>query len=132
MKGTTHLVPEFVESLPQPLKEGVLYISVEFRTCGHLCCCGCSEEVITPLSPAQWSITYDGEQISLNPSVGNWSIPCRSHYWIRKGRVIWARSYSLREIRQVQDDDRRDLEAHVNEYDGCLVRLRKSLGRWRS
>jgi uncharacterized protein DUF6527 len=32
--------------------------------------------------------------ISLFPSIGNWSFPCRSHYWIDGGRVIWADEWS--------------------------------------
>jgi hypothetical protein len=78
------LEPAFVESAPDQLEEGVLYVSTTYASAMHLCCCGCGTEVITPLSPARWSITFDGETISLWPSVGNWSQPCRSHYIIRK------------------------------------------------
>ncbi|MFC8536700.1 DUF6527 family protein [Streptomyces sp. NPDC057249] len=60
-------------------------MSISYRTCGHLCCCGCGNEVITPLSPTQWSLTYDGESASLAPSVGNWALRCQSLYWIRHG-----------------------------------------------
>ncbi|WP_443070717.1 DUF6527 family protein [Streptomyces sp. NBC_01601] len=86
---------------------GVLYVSIPYRTCGHLCCCGCGHEVVTPLSPAQWSLTYDGESVSLTPSIGNWSLSCRSHYWIRDGRVRWSRRYSAAEIDENRDRDRR-------------------------
>ena len=27
---------------------------------------------------------------TLDPSIGNWSFACRSHYFMRKGRVVWA------------------------------------------
>ncbi|WP_417924835.1 DUF6527 family protein [Collimonas pratensis] len=26
-----------------------------------------------------WSLTYDGKTVSLDPSIGNWSLPCRAH-----------------------------------------------------
>ncbi|WP_346656932.1 DUF6527 family protein [Streptomyces sp. F001] len=89
------------------MDSGLLYVSIPYRTCGHLCCCGCGHEVVTPLSPAQWSITYDGENVSLTPSIGNWALPCRSHYWIHDGRVRWSRRYSAAEIAQNRDRDRR-------------------------
>ena len=90
MTPVDFLRPTFVESFPAAMDPGVLYISISYRTCGHLCCCGCGQEVITPLSPAQWSFTYDGENVSLSPSTGNWALLCQSHYWIRKGKVHWA------------------------------------------
>ncbi len=52
--------------------------------------CGCGERVSTPLSPAQWKLTYDGETISLSPSVGNGALPCNSHYVIVRNEVRWA------------------------------------------
>ncbi len=95
---TTRYTPEFVESFPSPLAAGVFYVSLEYNTCAHLCACGCGNEAFTPLSPVQWSFTYDGESISVRPSVGNWSFACKSHYVIDKGRVRWARSFSSDEI----------------------------------
>src|SRR5438445_703184 len=72
---------EFVESAPRQLEPGILYVSFKYSFVLHACCCGCGREVITPLSPAQWSLTYNGQAITLEPSIGNWSFPCRSHYW---------------------------------------------------
>jgi len=103
-----------------------------YHTCGHLCCCGCGQEVITPLSPAQWSFTYDGENVSLDPSVGNWALPCQSHYWIRKGKVHWGRHYSRTEIADNRERDQRQLTRHVNGPAlGPLSRVRRRLGAWR-
>ncbi|MEU2731595.1 DUF6527 family protein [Streptomyces griseoviridis] len=106
------LRPVFTETFPQAMDAGVLYISIPYRTCGHLCCCGCGYEVVTPLSPAQWSLAYDGENASLTPSIGNWSLSCQSHYWIRDGRVRWARRYSPAEIDQNRNRDGRLLAVH--------------------
>lgn len=88
----------FVRHLPEVLEPGLLYVSMEYATASHLCCCGCGEEVVTPFTPAQWRITFDGETVSLNPSVGNWLQRCRSHYVIRNGKVIDAGPWSDEQI----------------------------------
>ena len=80
----------FVKHVPDRLEAGVLYVSVEYGIVSHLCCCGCGEEVVTPLTPTDWRLIFDGETISLSPSIGNWSLRCRSHYVIDRGRVIEA------------------------------------------
>ncbi len=86
----TCLRPEFIVSVPDDLEEGVLYVSMTYATAIHLCACGCGEEVVTPISPNDWQLRYDGQAISLEPSIGNWRLPCRSHYWIRSGQIDWA------------------------------------------
>jgi hypothetical protein len=88
----------FVQFIPEVLEDGVIYISVEYRTVTHRCCCGCGREVVTPLTPTDWRLIYDGRSISLEPSIGNWSIPCRSHYWIRNNAVVCAPRWSAEEI----------------------------------
>lgn len=89
---------EFVEHFTEQLQEGVLYVSVQYATAAHKCCCGCGNDVYTPLSPTDWKLTFDGRTISLYPSIGNWSFPCQSHYFITKNRVEWARRWSREEI----------------------------------
>lgn len=79
----------FVEFIPKEVDEGILYISRRFNTATHRCCCGCGFKVVTPLNPAKWSLTDHGETVSLAPSIGLGALPCRSHYWIRRGRVNW-------------------------------------------
>jgi hypothetical protein len=91
MRAHADVDHRFVEYIPEQLEERTIYISIRFATAVHRCCCGCGREVVTPLSPTGWSLTFDGETISLAPSIGNWSYPCRSHYWIRRDRVVWAR-----------------------------------------
>lgn len=80
----------FVEYIPDDLEEQTLYVSIPYTTAAHKCACGCGEEVVTPLSPTGWKLIFDGETVSLDPSIGNWSVPCESHYWIRQNRVQWA------------------------------------------
>ena len=94
----THFESQFVTTIPANLEPNVLYVSMEFGTVIHLCACGCGNKVITPLSPKDWKLSYDGEVISLVPSIGNWSFPCKSHYWIRSSRVQWDARWSDEEI----------------------------------
>ena len=89
---------KFVDLIPDELEPEVLYVSLDYATVTHLCFCGCGQEVVTPLSPTDWKLTFDGVSISLSPSIGNWSFPCRSHYWIRSGRILWAENRSDEEI----------------------------------
>ena len=84
------LVHQFVEFIPNELKEGTLYVCMGLATVVHKCCCGCGNEVVTPLSPSDWKLIFDGETITLHPSIGNWGFKCQSHYWIRDSRVRWA------------------------------------------
>lgn len=85
---------EFVELIPEELAERTLYISMFYSTVAHKCCCGCGREVVTPLSPTDWNLMYDGVAVSLSPSVGNWNFPCRSHYWVQRSTVHWAEQWS--------------------------------------
>lgn len=93
-----HLVHRFVRSIPKELEPGVLYVSMEYATAIHSCCCGCGSQVVTPLTPTDWEMSFDGEAVSLSPSIGNWGFPCRSHYIIRKGRVVEAGQWSQARI----------------------------------
>src|SRR6478672_9944757 len=96
----------FVQHIPKLLEPGVLYISIEFATAAHKCCCGCEEQVITPLTPHDWNLTFDGETTSLWPSIGNWNYACRSHYIIKRNRVIEARLWSDDEIAAGRQKDK--------------------------
>lgn len=90
MKRQPTLKHEFVTSFPDVLDDHTVYVSIPFASAVHKCCCGCGQPVVTPLSPIRWQLTFDGESISLHPSIGNSNYACRSHYWIRQNRVVWA------------------------------------------
>ncbi len=112
MRPTGALRPEFVQFIPDQPDEGVLYISRRYRTASHSCCCGCGLEVVTPLNPEKWHLTeHPDGSISLMPSVGNWSLPCKSHYFIARNRIEWARAMSPGEIAAVQARDKVDVDA---------------------
>ena len=103
----------FVQHIPRTLEPGVLYVSVEFATAAHLCCCGCGEEVVTPLTPTDWRMTFDGETISLWPSLGNWNFACRSHYVIERSEVVEALPWS---DQRIASGRQRDKEAKADYY----------------
>ncbi len=92
----------FVTHIPRTLEPGVLFISLEYATAAHSCCCGCGEEVVTPLTPTDWELTFNGETISLWPSVGNWSYECKSHYVIKRNQVIKALPWSEARIKRAR------------------------------
>lgn len=102
MKTMQH---KFVDNIPEILEEGILYISIPFETVIHKCCCGCGNEVVTPLSPSQWKLTFDGVSITIDPSIGNWSLNCRSHYFISENSIVWLYKYSKKEIENVRKVD---------------------------
>lgn len=103
MKTVKH---KFVDAMPDLLDDGVLYVSIPYSTAIHRCACGCGQEVVTPFSPTDWEMLYNGITVSLSPSIGNWSFPCKSHYWIKKGKVQWAGKWSQDEIEENRNGDR--------------------------
>ena len=89
---TTQLEHTFVDEIPITLQSGHCYISLNYTTAAHLCPCGCGHPVFTPLSPNDWALTFNGETVSLHPSISNRLCPHRSHYWIHQNHVQWERS----------------------------------------
>ena len=87
--------PEFVEFIPTPLEEDVLYISITHKTAVHSCACGCGNKVVTPIRPTDWRLEYNGESVSLWPSIGNWNFACRSHYIIRRSHILGAEPWII-------------------------------------
>lgn len=101
-----HIAHEFVEFVPQQLAPDTLYVSIEYATAVHSCLCGCGNRVVTPLTPTDWQLIYDGETVSLTRSVGNWSFPCQSHYWIERDRAHWHGAWSKEKIEANRAKDR--------------------------
>jgi hypothetical protein len=96
---------EFVETIPAQREDRVLYVSIEFEITVHSCFCGCGSKIALPLSPTDWKLIFDGDTVSLWPSVGNWSYPCESHYFIERNEVVWAPAWSERQIEAGRDAD---------------------------
>jgi Family of unknown function (DUF6527) len=121
---------EFVNTIPDRLQEGVLYISMTYATAVHRCACGCGHEVVTPFSPTDWALVFDGETVSLAPSIGNWSFPCQSHYWIERSRVAWAPKWSRRQIEHGRASDRMRKTARLDLIETKSAEARTTR-RWR-
>lgn len=108
-----HITPVFVEFIPDNLDEGRLYISETYQTAIHKCCCGCGEEVVTPLSPVDWQFKKGIHGVSLQPSIGNWNYKCQSHYIISNNTVIWASKFTPQEILSIQRRDKHDKQMYI-------------------
>jgi hypothetical protein len=104
----------FVEFMPMVLDDGVLYVSMSYATASHRCFCGCGMKVVTPLSPTDWRLTFNGDSLSLHPSIGNWGYPCRSHYILRGNRVVWAGPMSSDDILAMRAADARDKQRYYD------------------
>ena len=115
------LIPKFVEYIPEDVDDGIVYISIPYATAIHKCPCGCGEIVVTPIKPTDWNVTWNGETVTLKPSIGNWSLPCRSHYWIIENEVVWARNWTDSKVAASRAKDNR---ARARYYDKFKHRKR--------
>lgn len=139
MKIST-ITPAFLDAIPDRLEEGILYVSEKYRIAAHKCCCGCGEEVITPLTPADWSVHKEGNTVSLTPSIGNWSFECKSHYWIYRNQVMRAQTMSQSQIKKIRARDKADKDAYISAINrqkeqqarrpSLIAKLWQSLIRW--
>lgn len=122
--------PLFVDIVPDVLEDGILYVCERYGTAIHKCCCGCEEEVVTPLSPADWTIHREGKTVTLSPSIGNWSFACRSHYLIRGNRVVWAERMSQTQINRVKARDKTDKAEYISAVNAQKTMPQKGLLSW--
>ena len=106
---------KFVEFIPENVEEGTLYISIEYCTAIHKCACGCGSQVVTPLSPTDWRLTFNGKNISLHPSIGNWNFECQSHYWIKNNKIEFAGRWTEKEIHLGRKNDQNRKEDYFRE-----------------
>lgn len=137
MTGFERLHHRFVDLVPADLEPGILYVTIEYATAVHSCACGCGGRVVTPFTPADWELRFDGETVSLFPSIGNWSFSCQSHYWVRRNRIEWAPQWSAAQItrarrlaRKAQAIGSRPPRASVSTVDGHAGSLIHRLRRW--
>lgn len=128
MSRLSEVEHRFVDTAPEPLDEGIVYVSVRYATVLHLCGCGCRSEIVTPISRQGWSLIFDGVTVSLHPSIGNWNYPCRSHYWIRHNRIEWARNG----ISGRQDRSERSTDTKASTTSDCPDKTVTAIvGVWR-
>lgn len=110
-----HLKLIHVEFLPKELEPHILYVSREFGVAGHLCACGCGSKIITPLGPTEWKFSESKGKGTLYPSIGNWQLPCRSHYWIRRGKIKWSYSWSESRIKKARKAEEKGRKIYYND-----------------
>lgn len=125
---------KFVEYIPAEVENGVLYISMQFGTTIHKCVCGCGNEVVTPFSPTDWKLTFDGKTVTLHPSIGNWNFECQSHYWIRKNVIEHAGSWSGKQIqigREADAQSKADFYTPEVEEQNSLVTTTTKISMWK-
>jgi hypothetical protein len=78
------------------MEYGIIYVSLEFELAIHLCACGwCRQQTVTPLNisgrDTGWGYSISSDNlVTLSPSIGNFNMPCRSHYYLREGKIIWC------------------------------------------
>jgi hypothetical protein len=111
--------------MPKHLELGVLYVAEQFGAAAHLCACGCGSKIRTPLNPTDWRLEETNDGPSLYPSIGNWQLPCQSHYWIIRGEVVWSEKWTAE---QIGAGRRRD-EARARAYYDALDRRRSTRTR---
>ncbi len=112
MKSNIQL--EHTEYIPKELCSGILYVSQRFQVAAHLCACGCKSKVVTPLGDCEWEFTEKNGKPTLSPSIGNWQIPCRSHYWITNGEIIWSYSWTEEQVEKGRLKEKEIRESYFN------------------
>ena len=112
-----------VQYMPKVLEPGVLYVAEAFDAAAHLCACGCGAKIRTPLGPTEWSFEETQYGPTVRPSIGNWQLPCQSHYWICEGEIRWAAKWAPEEIeagRRAEDARRRAYYEALDRQHGGL------------
>ena len=124
----------FVEIIPDAVEDDVLYISLKYCTAIHKCVCGCGNEVVTPISPTDWKLIFDGKTVSLSPSIGNWNFNCQSHYWIKRNEIVYAREWDKEEIQFGRTNDEKRKAKYYNkgnESVSSVTKRPKKKKRWK-
>ena len=85
------------DEMPDVLEAGTVYLAGtedNFWVASMLCPCGCREVIELNLLPQArpcWeAFRHANGTVSLDPSIWR-KTGCRSHFWLRKGRIIWCR-----------------------------------------
>jgi len=85
-----------IDDIPTTDKENIIYVvqeGAEPETLVFICPCGCQDLVYLNLlrdAYPCWTFKIERRKISIFPSILR-KKGCRSHYWIKKGIVIWAK-----------------------------------------
>jgi hypothetical protein len=121
---------QHVHFMPKELKPGVLYVSEKFGAVAHLCACGCGSKIRTPLGPTDWSLEETDSGPTLYPSVGNWQLPCQSHYWIYQGEIRWSDKWSPEKIAANSRGEEERRHAYFDALDRQHGGILRRFWRW--
>lgn len=83
---------------PVHLQPGVCYVAIDQDVpwaASLQCPCGCGESITLNLVGTHpvWRLTFSADTlITLHPSVWR-TRGCESHFWVREGRIVWARAH---------------------------------------
>jgi len=116
--------------MPKELQPGALYVSEEFGTAAHLCACGCGAKIRTPLGPTEWTVKNTRDGPTLWPSVGNWQQRCQSHYYIRRGEILWCKKLTAKQIAAGRADEEKRRKAYYEAHDRRRRRPISKLWSW--
>jgi hypothetical protein len=121
---------QHVYYMPKELKPSVLYVAEEFDAAAHLCACGCGSKIRTPLGPTEWSLEETDIGPTLSLSIGNWQLPCQSHYLINRGEVIWAPRWTPQEIAAGRWREQERRSAYYDALDRKRATVLRRLWQW--
>lgn len=130
MQKLTRIKLVRVEYIPKTLEPGLLYVSEEFGAALHLCACGCGSKVSTPLGATEWTVEETVGGPSLSPSVGNWQFPCKSHYWIRGGAIVWSDKWTPEQIAAGRRAEEQRRRVYYDALDRERAGMLRRLWRW--
>jgi hypothetical protein len=120
-----------VDFMPKALEPGLFYVAEAFGAAAHLCACGCGTRIRTPLGPTEWSFEDGPRGLSVSPSVGNWQRPCRSHYWITNGEIVWSAPWTEQQVEAGRNAEHaRRLAYYADRRQGPLSRLLHRFARF--
>ena len=92
---------EVVEDLPDTLEPRRLYLVGEQSlpwSAALVCPCGCGATIQLSLvagdTPSWQATRHFSGSVSLHPSIWR-QTGCRSHFFLRRGRVVWSRSLTF-------------------------------------
>nr|BAN09973.1 conserved hypothetical protein [Mesorhizobium loti NZP2037] len=91
----------FVDDLPDRLKERRIYLVGEDRDswqAAMICPCGCRARIqlsLVPRDKPSWKAEVGcAGVVTLKPSI--WRVKdCRAHFFVRAGRIVWARDSGI-------------------------------------
>lgn len=95
-ENATNYTAQAINDVPDELRREVIYLIGEdgfFLQAVLLCPCGCRQlitlNLVAPARP-RWRVRFHADgSLTMTPSIWR-NVGCYSHFWIRRGRVLWA------------------------------------------